>query len=256
MISVHNSASELAQTPELIQQLGIRQLIFQNESGAALPYCQYIHGAEKPGKYILVFYFHGAGSRGDDNFLQIRVGAPPLAAYCGRHGLKALILFPQCRENCQWVDVPWSSESHTLPAEPSFHMALAMKLLDAKLHEFDIDRSRIYTLGMSMGGYAVLDIVSRRPELFAAAASMCGGGDTSQAPKLRNIPFYLVHGDQDPAVPVVRSRSLAFALKAAGNEHVIYRELPGVAHDAWDPFFATSEGLDFLFAQKKSNLPV
>lgn len=252
MISIHNSENELAQKPELIQKLGIGQFIYQGKDGDTLPFCQYMHGADKPGKFILVCYFHGAGSRGNDNFLQIRIGAPPLASYCERHGLKALVIMPQCRENCKWVDVPWESESHTLPPEPSRHMKLALALLDAKLKEFDIDRERIYALGMSMGGYAVFDMVSRRPELFAAAASMCGGGDTAQAPNLRDTAFYLIHGDEDSAVPVVRSRNMAKALRDAGNPHVVYHELAGVNHNVWDPFFADDEGLDFLFAQKRA----
>ena len=252
MISIHNSENELAQKPELIQKLGIGQFIYQGKDGDTLPFCQYMHGADKPGKFILVCYFHGAGSRGNDNFLQVRIGAPPLASYCKRHGLKALVIMPQCRENCKWVDVPWESESHSLPPEPSRHMKLALALLDAKLKEFDIDRERIYALGMSMGGYAVFDMVSRRPELFAAAASMCGGGDTAQAPNLRDTAFYLIHGDVDAAVPVVRSRNMAKALRDAGNPNVVYHELAGVDHNVWDPFFADDEGLDFLFAQKRT----
>lgn len=252
MISIHNSENELAQKPELIQKLGIGQFIYQGKDGDTLPFCQYMHGADKPGKFILVCYFHGAGSRGNDNFLQVRIGAPPLASYCERHGLKVLVIMPQCRENCKWVDVPWESESHTLPPEPSRHMKLALALLDAKLKEFDIDRERIYALGMSMGGYAVFDMVSRRPELFAAAASMCGGGDTAQAPNLRDTAFYLIHGNEDSAVPVVRSRNMAKALRDAGNPNVVYHELAGVDHNVWDPFFADDEGLDFLFAQKRT----
>ena len=252
MISIHNSENELAQKPELIQKLGIGQFIYQGKDGDTLPFCQYMHGADKPGKFILVCYFHGAGSRGNDNFLQVRIGAPPLASYCERHGLKVLVIMPQCRENCKWVDVPWDSESHSLPPEPSRHMKLALALLDAKLKEFDIDRERIYALGMSMGGYAVFDMVSRRPELFAAAASMCGGGDTAQAPNLRDTAFYLIHGDEDTAVPVVRSRNMAKALRDAGNPNVVYHELAGVDHNVWDPFFADDEGLDFLFAQKRT----
>lgn len=70
MISIHNSENELAQKPELIQKLGIGQFIYQGKDGDTLPFCQYMHGADKPGKFILVCYFHGAGSRGNDNFLK------------------------------------------------------------------------------------------------------------------------------------------------------------------------------------------
>ena len=34
-------------------------------------------------------------------------------------------------------------------------------------------------MGLSMGGYGTWDAIQRRPEFFAAAVPICGGGDTN-----------------------------------------------------------------------------
>ncbi|OQA74228.1 MAG: Phospholipase/Carboxylesterase [Lentisphaerae bacterium ADurb.Bin242] len=102
-----------------------------------------------------------------------------------------------------------------------------------------------------MGGYGAWDIVSRMPETFAAVFPICGGADVRQAPKLKNIAVYTLHGDQDTAVPVFRSRDMVKALRDCGNTRVVYRELPGVGHNAWDAAFADDQALEWLFSQTK-----
>ena len=52
-------------------------------------------------------------------------------------------------------------------------------LLEAVGKEFPIDPKRVYVTGVSMGGSATWDLVSRRPELFAAAVPVCGGVDAA-----------------------------------------------------------------------------
>ena len=51
-----------------------------------------------------------------------------------------------------------------------------MRLIDAKIAELDVDKSKIYVTGLSMGGYGTWDIIQRRPDFFAAAMPICGGG--------------------------------------------------------------------------------
>ena len=46
-----------------------------------------------------------------------------------------------------------------------------------------VDPNRIYVMGLSMVGYATWDAIQRRPDFFAAAVPICGGGDTSLATK-------------------------------------------------------------------------
>lgn len=139
-----------------------------------------------------------------------------------------------------------------MPEVPSLFQSLAMGLVRAKITEFKPDLRRIYGLGISMGGYGIWDMACRMNDLFAAIAVMCGGADTSQAPNLRHVAAFLIHGTDDSAVPVIRARDMFEAMRRAGNPDVVYRELPGVNHNVWDPFFADDKGLDWLFAQRRS----
>ena len=250
-IFIHNSAGELAQKPELIRRLQFEQLLFRR-GDQALPYCQKITCPDRPGAPALLIFLHGVGSVGHDNFLQIRIPGEPLTAYCESRGIKTVLLFPQCERGFQWVDVPWSTESHLMPETPSPYLSMAMELLRSKIAEFNPDRGRIYGMGISMGGYGIWDLVCRMPDVFAAMASICGGADTTKAPLLKNVASYLIHGSADPAVPVIRSRSMAEALRRAGNPDVVYREMPGLEHNVWDTFFADRDGLDWLFAHKRA----
>ena len=117
------------------------------------------------------------------------------------------------------------------PTEPS---ALVLDLIDTVASEYRIDKDRIYLTGVSMGGYGTWDLVARRPELFAAAIPVCGGGDPAQAEKLAKLPIWAFHGDADPLVPVERPRDMIAAIKKAGGEPK-YTEYKGVGHDAWTP---------------------
>ncbi len=250
-VSIHNSLSELKQTPDLVRKLGFQQKMFRKD-GESLPYCQYVCGASQSGRPALLIFLHGIGSVGEDNFLQVRIPAPPLTDYCRRHHLKAVLLFPQCPKGSQWVDVPWNTMEHTMPEEPSRPMRLAMALLNEKIREFDADPARIAGAGISMGGYGIWDMACRMPHLFTSLAVLCGGADVHQAPKLAAMRIFMIHGDEDPAVPVHRARSMYRALKEAGCKYLIYRELPGVEHNVWDPFFQSDEGMDHLFFSGRS----
>lgn len=92
-----------------------------------------------------------------------------------------------------------------MPEVPSLFQSLAMGLVRAKITEFKPDLRRIYGLGISMGGYGIWDMACRMNDLFAAIAVMCGGADTSQAPNLRHVAAFLIHGADDSAVPVIRA---------------------------------------------------
>ena len=78
-LSVHNSASELVVTPELIDSFGYEKLIFQDSTGFVLPYRRLVANPDLPGPFSLMIFFHGAGSVGEDNFLQMRISGPPFA---------------------------------------------------------------------------------------------------------------------------------------------------------------------------------
>ena len=59
----------------------------------------------------------------------------------------------------------------------SHYGSLVIKLIESLIKNNNIDSDRIYISGLSMGGYGTFDLVSYRPDLFAAAAPICGGAD-------------------------------------------------------------------------------
>lgn len=234
------------------EQLNMQQLVCKDAENRVLPYCQSVEGKDLPGKYSLVIFFHGAGERGNDNSSQLKHGVPQLLNYIREHKEKVVVIVPQCPSGKQWVDTPWNAESHTIPEKPSEPMTLAMELLDSKIKEFDVDQNRIYVTGISMGGYGTWDLVSRRPDQFAAAMPVCGGADLACAERLKKLPLNVFHGDSDTVVPTVRSRNMVKALKEAGSRKVIYHEIYKCGHGSWTPAYNDSYTWQWLFDQKKN----
>ncbi len=204
--------------------------------------------------YPMVVFLHGAGGRGDDNMGQLR-DARAIQAFQQRSlgtELPAFVFAGQVPKNEQWVNVNWSSLDHRMP-EISDSMRMMFESLDAFLekHAEQIDRTRIYVMGLSMGGYGTWDAMQRRPDFFAAGVPICGGGDVELAPKIASIPTWVWHGDRDSVINVSRSRDMVAALKATGGSPR-YREIPGGGHNVWSTCWETDELWTWLFAQTKA----
>ena len=239
-------------TQEMVQTYRFEQLIFTAGSGKQLPYCSKLTCPEQPGKAALLFLLHGAGERGTDNHSQLIHGTVPLMHYLETRRIKCRLIFPQCPENEQWVDTPWTAEIHTISEQPSGAMSAFMELIGQAAAEPEIDSARIYAVGLSMGGYGVWDFLSRRPDFCTGAVVCCGGADPAMVPRLKEIPLQIFHGDADGAVPVIRSRTIAAELRKAGAEKFAYHEIFGCGHACWLPAFADSCTWDNLFAQRRS----
>ena len=103
-----------------------------------------------------------------------------------------------------------------------------------------------------MGGYGTWELITRNPEVFAAAIPVCGAGIPSMADRLIDIAIWAFHGEADPTVPVSGTRDMEEAIKAAGGTKIQATYFPGVAHNSWIPAFATEELIDWLFSQSKA----
>ncbi|MBQ9789513.1 MAG: phospholipase [Lentisphaeria bacterium] len=236
---------------DLLKRCGVTQSQFKGSNGKVLNYCRKEAGDwSKVEKVPLVLFLHGAGERGDNNWSQLVHGASELTSYCQQKDIAALLLFPQCPANMQWVNTPWGEVEHSLP-EISENLQLAMEMLDFECADSKIDLNRIYIVGISMGGYGTWDALSRFPEKFAAAFPICGGADIKMAERLKNIPILTYHGDSDTVVPTCRTRNIYAAIKAAGGEKITYVEVPDCGHESWVIAFAKRENWDWLFSQSK-----
>lgn len=207
-------------------------------------------GYDKTKKYPLIIFFHGAGERGTDNNAQLNYAPRDVfqkADFQQAH--PCFILAPQCPPNDKWVEMDWSLLTGSRPTEPSPPMKLALGALDAVEAEFNIDRSRVYVAGLSMGGFATWDCVTRFPARFAAGVPCCGGGDeTTVTAEIARVPVWAFHSADDNVVHVERTRNMIAAMKKAGGSPK-YTEYNGLGHGSWVKAFSEPGLYDWLFAQ-------
>ncbi|MEM9481591.1 MAG: prolyl oligopeptidase family serine peptidase, partial [Verrucomicrobiota bacterium] len=114
-----------------------------------------------------------------------------------------------------------------------------------------VDRNRIYLCGFSMGGYGTWGLLAREPELFAAGIPVAGGGSPNNGPKIKDIPIWAFHGENDDSVKVDQSRNLVKAIEDAGGSKVKYTEFKGEGHLISGKVFSDEETHEWLFEQAK-----
>lgn len=186
---------------------------------------------EKTTKWPVIIYLHGVGERGTDLNQVKRSG---LAARAAREAnFPYIVISPQCKPNQTW-DVA------------------ALNILYADiLKQYNIDPSRVYLTGLSMGGYGAWDWAMKFPEKFAAAVPISGAGTASRACVLKDMPIWAFHNANDYTVGVAGSRNMVNALKACGSKVVKYTENLTGGHDAWTKAYNDPALYTWLSQQQK-----
>jgi predicted peptidase len=241
----------------------LQKRVYSDEQGDKLPYRLFVPpGYDRQAQYPLILFLHGAGERGADNEAQLV--HPEVLRFVGPEARKqqpCLLVAPQCpapeseadapRGDSRWTDVDWGATVPIrLTPEPAKPMRLVIALLEELEKEFNVDPSRRYVTGLSMGGYGTYDLLLRQPDRWAAAIAICGGGDVSKADRIAHIPLWIFHGTADGAVPVARSRAMVAALKEAGGSPR-YTEYEGAGHNVWSRAYHEPELIDWLFSKQR-----
>lgn len=86
-----------------------------------------------------------------------------------------------------------------------------MYVLAIMRKDFDIDDRRIYLLGQSMGSAGALFLGIKHREIWAAVGVSAPAINAqvrspSELEQARDVPFVVIHGDADQAVPVAQTR--------------------------------------------------
>lgn len=199
-------------------------------------------------KYPLVIFLHGSGERGNDNEAQLKWGVMNFATDENMIKFPALVIAPQCPEKMSWSN--FSRKDMKLQALPSRPMEMVIKLIQQLKKNMPVDTNRIYITGLSMGGFGTYDAIERYPNLFAAAVPVCGGGDTSKVSVIKNIPIWIFHGAEDPAVNPQLDVNMLVALTRAGA-HPGFTQYPEVGHFSWIAAYSDPLMIEWLFRQKK-----
>lgn len=205
---------------------------------------------EEGKKYPLVLFLHGAGERGNDNTAQLEWGVHAFANPEFREWNPAIVIVPQAPENSFWGNRDWRDEGAGLMNEQAGPLELAHQLVLKTIDDYPVDENRLYITGLSMGGFGTWDMITRYPDLFAAAMPICGGGDPTKAHLLVDLPIWNFHGAKDAVVPAHLSRDMIQAIRIAGGSPG-YTEYPDTDHFSWIPAYADAHVLEWLFKQRK-----
>lgn len=198
--------------------------------------------------YPLVLFFHGAGERGDDNTAQLKHGIKAILDGAAKLNQPVFLIAPQCPNGRYWSPLDLKTGRLTESGKSNPLLEAVLALADETAKKQPVDGKRFYVTGISMGGYATWDVLSRIPEKIAAAIPICGGGDAPSAPRFKSVPIWAFHGEADPVVPVSATREMTSALEQAGGKPkvTIY---PGVQHDSWTQTYDDPEVIRWLFTQ-------
>jgi len=227
---------------------------YTNNDNILLPFrILYPENYDKKKKYPLVLFLHGAGERGDDNESQLTHGAQLFLQEENRKNYPAIVVFPQCPKESFWSSV--IADRNKTPVQFAFDysrpsnvpLVSSFELVKQLMNEESIDPTRIYVVGLSMGGMGTFEMVYQYPNLFAAAMPICGGGDVSKYDsRILKTSFWIFHGTKDPVVDVKTSREMVDRLKKLKAE-VKYTEYPEALHNSWDNAFVEPEFLKWMF---------
>lgn len=182
----------------------------------------------------VVIFLHGASLRGNDLERVKRYGT--LDAIIKGRQIDAYIIAPQVSQGA------WSP--------------LKIKqVLDDVTVQHNVDRDRVYVVGMSLGGYGTLDFAATYPELVAAAVGICGGASVRDASRLSEVPLWIVHGTGDAAVPVSQSDKVVETIKKADPQasRLFYDRVPGMNHSRPARMFYLPELYEWLFQHRLSD---
>jgi predicted peptidase len=202
--------------------------IVQNKE---LGYALHIPASTKEKKPLIIF-LHGSGEKGTDIEL-VKVHGP--FKYLKTNDLDAYVLAPQCPENEYW------------DSEVLYRLILKIQ------KENNIDATRIYLTGLSMGGWGAWNLAFAHPEMFAALVPIAGFVD--RVPMIENckvatIPIRIFHGLLDDVVDVNYSIAIYKKLKTC-NADIGLTIFDDAGHDSWTGVYDDKNIYDWMFQQIK-----
>lgn len=180
-------------------------------------------------KWPLLIFLHGSGESGND-LTKVKVHGPPKLIEEGKK-LPFIVVSPQ-------------SEGNGWPAD------IMQRFLRSLKNDLRVDKSRIYLTGLSMGGFGTWNWATKYPREFAAIVPICGGGDSSEVDKLRDVAVWCFHGAKDRAVPVQESYAMMNALKRH-NPTAKLTIYPDAEHDSWTETYNNDSLYTWLLAQQR-----
>ncbi|WP_308992558.1 alpha/beta hydrolase-fold protein [Mariniflexile litorale] len=209
-------------------------------------------------QYPVVLFLHGAGERGNDNTKQLMHGSKLFTDEMHRGAFPAIVIFPQCPPNDYWSNATIDRRTkpislvYPLNAPPTKALNLVMFLMEDYLNKPFVNKNKVYIAGLSMGGMGTFELLYRKPNTFAAAFAICGGGNPETVKAYANkTELWVFHGAKDDVVdPQLSINMVSAYLKAGGKPN--FTLYANDNHNSWDSAFAEPELLTWLFSKSKN----
>ncbi len=194
-----------------------------------------LHKPKGKDKKPLIIFLHGSGEKGEDVEL-VKVHGP--FKYLKTHELDAYVLAPQCPKETYW-------ESESL-------YQLIKKIINENKN---IDESRIYLTGLSMGAWGAWNLAFAHPNMFAALVPIAGFVD--RVPMIENceiseIPIRIYHGLVDDVVDVRYSIDIYKKLKGCAKD-IQLTIFDDANHDSWTRVYDNPDIYEWMLKQKRIN---
>jgi len=249
------------------------------------------YGDDPAKTWPMILFLHGAGERGNglDDLSKVLVHGPLMEAWIQRRDLPFVMVVPQApfpddRANTTdipagFVERPDRTAAPPPRVAPEFDATPVpqdwgtlrdrsgntvinawlrigdelVAMVERTASTYRVDRSRVYLTGLSMGGFGTFGIAAAHPELFAAVAPICGGGDPSTLDALATSqrPIWVFHGGRDRVVAPIESLQMVNALLAKGHRDVAFTVHEDLAHNVWTRIYAGEDFYTWLLAQRR-----
>lgn len=149
------------------------------------------------------------------------------------------------------LDIPAYLVAPQLPSGP-WNADKIDEIVSYMIANYNIDESRIYVTGMSLGAYGTMKYATKYPNRIAAAIAICGGGEEREACALTSIPIKLIHGDKDFIVPLRESKKIMAAIqKCDKSAPVELQVVKGGTHGSVEDLYRHIDLYNWLLQHSK-----
>ncbi len=150
-------------------------------------------------------------------------------------------------------DIPAIVVAPQLPSGP-WNPDKVNEILEYVLNNYNVDSTRIYVTGMSLGSYGTMKFVGKYHDKIAAAVSICGGGEELDACNLSQVPIKVIHGDKDNIVKISESQKIVNAIKKCKKDAPLeFQVIKGGTHGSVENLYREDAIYEWLFKHKKDS---
>lgn len=195
----------------------------------------------------LIVWLHGHGENGRDNAAQLKWLDWIFRDPSRRSQYRFYVLAPQWPKDGQADSSPPSPES----ASDHDMIEAVRRMIDRTIEEERVDDSRVTVAGVSAGGNATWQIVSRFPTRFAGAVPMGSAAvNPSDIANLVQTPIWAFFSQDDPPelLATIRLRTAEVATRGGT---IMLTETQGMGHDCWTEAFRDHAILEWLLKQQR-----